>query len=99
MGYLETYRQYVEKLKPESDHSDPLFTASALGGVRSDRVCVHHIAGNCRRGFRCIDRHPVEAQFRVCVRDFKRKQCRYADQCRTPKCLYYHPREGGTWDE
>mmetsp|Transcript_68894 Transcript_68894/g.109300 ORF Transcript_68894/g.109300 Transcript_68894/m.109300 type:complete len:317 (+) Transcript_68894:63-1013(+) len=97
--YFQSYRQYVDKLGAEGDTTSSLFTASALGGVRSEKVCVHHLTGNCRRGFRCIDRHPVDGNFKVHVRDFKRKLCRYADQCRTPKCLYYHPHEGDAWSE
>merc|ERR1712150_87596 len=86
--------------RPELDPAgNPGLASVALGGARSEKVCVHHLTGVCRRGMRCADRHPVDAQFRTYAREFKRKTCRYGDQCFSPKCLYYHPREDNPEDQ
>lgn len=107
--YLESYREYALELSrltkaaagPGGDPEAPLLQAPALGGGRPDRICVHFLTNVCYRGMRCPDRHPVNAQLKSLRTEFKRKQCRYGDQCFSPRCLYYHPREakGDAWTD
>lgn len=71
----------------------PHILAPVVGGLQPVKVCARHLLGNCHRGRRCPDRHPVAAQFRSCFRELKRKQCFLGDSCPSSKCLFFHPRE------
>jgi len=107
-GFLASYRRYAVDLaahaqrmaagRPEADPTNPGLCAQALGGLRSDKVCMQYLTKNCRRGMRCVDRHPPDAQIEMHKRELKRKTCRFGDQCLAQRCLFYHPRENGRGD-
>jgi len=104
-GFLANYRRYVVELAthvqrttgvlPEADPMKPGLCAQALGGMRSDKVCMPFLTKSCRRGIRCVDRHPPDAQIEMHKSVLKRKVCHFGDQCVAQRCLFYHPRENG----
>eukprot|EP00933_Yihiella_yeosuensis_P036975 TRINITY_DN3082_c2_g1_i1.p1 TRINITY_DN3082_c2_g1~~TRINITY_DN3082_c2_g1_i1.p1 ORF type:complete len:278 (-),score=73.02 TRINITY_DN3082_c2_g1_i1:231-1064(-) len=77
----------------EADPTRPAFVAPALGGLRSDKVCINHMWKSCLRGNRCQDKHPPQAQFTRIRQELKRKQCSFGDKCIVQRCLFFHPRE------
>lgn len=99
--YLKQYREYAQEVAAQAQRTfvglrpELLTCSQALGGLKSDKVCVHQLTGTCRRGMRCPDKHPVDAQMKKHANEFKRKQCRFGDKCFSPRCLYYHVRDAG----
>eukprot|EP00930_Biecheleria_cincta_P081504 TRINITY_DN7053_c0_g1_i1.p1 TRINITY_DN7053_c0_g1~~TRINITY_DN7053_c0_g1_i1.p1 ORF type:complete len:362 (+),score=87.06 TRINITY_DN7053_c0_g1_i1:40-1125(+) len=103
--FRQTFRNYMRRLavdaqqeatasgNAEADLSKSGLAAAALGGARSEQICMNYLARACRRGMRCVDRHPLRSQFESCIRELKRKQCVFGDACFRPRCYFFHPRE------
>ncbi|CAE7782145.1 unnamed protein product, partial [Symbiodinium pilosum] len=95
-----TFKQYMLRVAeealqqglPQVDLRRMRFSANALGGLVSGQVCVNFLNNCCRRGLRCIDRHPPRSQWERCRTELKRKNCPMGEQCFLPSCLYFHPK-------
>ncbi|CAE7249632.1 DODA [Symbiodinium sp. KB8] len=91
---LQLSEEALQQSLPQVDLRRMRFSANALGGLVSGQVCMNYLNHACRRGLRCIDRHPPRSQWARCRSELKRKQCPMGDQCLLPSCLYFHLREG-----
>jgi len=91
---LQLSEEALQQSLPQVDLRRMRFSANALGGLVSGQVCMNYLNNSCRRGLRCIDRHPPRSQWARCRSELKRKPCPMGDRCFLPSCLYFHPREG-----
>eukprot|EP00746_Dinoflagellata_sp_MGD_P010976 gnl/MRDRNA2_/MRDRNA2_122865_c0_seq1.p1 gnl/MRDRNA2_/MRDRNA2_122865_c0~~gnl/MRDRNA2_/MRDRNA2_122865_c0_seq1.p1 ORF type:complete len:650 (+),score=186.70 gnl/MRDRNA2_/MRDRNA2_122865_c0_seq1:57-2006(+) len=97
--YQQLLRKQAEAASTEQDaperKGDPdtggfIEELQQTGQLRGTKICIFYLCSRCRKGFRCPDRHPSEADCNLARAEYASKPCRLGDECRTANCLYFH---------
>eukprot|EP00943_MAST-04B_sp_MAST-4B-sp1_P004774 g4774.t1 len=57
----------------------------------SGKVCLAYLSDMCPYGKKCRNRHPGDEEAESLISMFAATPCRFADNCKTAGCLYFHP--------